>query len=386
MKPVVALLNAILLGTFLINPLTAQEDRSFLNPPEVLMKKQYAPGHQLQNRKFTGIPSLAVSKDGQRMWSVWYAGTSPGEDENNYVVLAQSLDAGETWEEVLVVDPDGAGPVRAFDPEVWIDPLGKLWVFWAQTIGMNGTEAGVWAMTSDTNSGVRVNWSEPKRLTDGIMMCKPTVLSNGEWVLPASTWRLTDHSARMVVSRDQGKTWKVKGAIQVPRENRVYDEHMFVEKEDGTIWALIRTNYGIGESFSSDQGETWSPLQPSLFAHPSARFFIRRLHSGNLLLVKHGPLRVRTGRSHLMAFVSSDDGFTWSRGLLLDQRAGVSYPDGQETEDGTLHIVYDRDRTGDREILLATFTEEAIWHSAYDEKMVEIARDRKTISSKPKGE
>ncbi|WP_202927917.1 sialidase family protein [Cyclobacterium roseum] len=350
------------------------------------MKKQYAPGHQLQNRKFTGIPSLAVSKDGQRMWSVWYAGTSPGEDENNYVVLAQSLDAGETWEEVLVVDPDGAGPVRAFDPEVWMDPTGKLWVFWAQTIGMNGTEAGVWAMTSDGGSEPGANWSDPKRLTDGIMMCKPTVLSNGEWALPASTWRLTDHSARMVVSRDQGKTWKVKGSIQVPRENRVYDEHMFVEKEDGTIWALIRTNYGIGESFSSDQGETWSPLQPSLFAHPSARFFIRRLHSGNLLLVKHGPLRVRTGRSHLMAFVSSDDGFTWSRGLLLDQRAGVSYPDGQETEDGTLHIVYDRDRTGDREILLATFTEEAIWHSAYDEKMVEIARDRKTISSKPKGE
>ncbi|MDN3688950.1 sialidase family protein [Cyclobacterium jeungdonense] len=105
-----------------------------------------------------------------------------------------------------------------------------------------------------------------------------------------------------------------------------------------------------------------------------------------LLLVKHGPLRIRTGRSHLMAFVSQYDGLTWSRGLLLDQREGVSYPDGQETEDDILHIVYNRDRTGDREVLLTTFTEEAIWRSAYDEKMVEIARARKTISSKPRGE
>lgn len=386
MKPAIAFLLAVILLTFPNRFLQAQEDRSFLHPPKVFLKTDFAPAHELQNRKFTGIPSLALSEDGKRMWSVWYAGTSPGEDENNYVVLAHSLDAGETWQELLVVDPDGKGPVRAFDPEVWRDPTGKLWVFWAQTIGMNGTEAGVWAMTAEIDASEALSWTDPKRLTDGIMMCKPTVLSNGEWALPASTWRLTDHSARMVVSNDKGNTWQVKGAIHVPRENRAYDEHMFVEKKDGTIWALLRTNYGIGESFSTDQGETWSPLQPSLFAHPSARFFIRRLHSGNLLLVKHGPLSVRTGRSHLMAFVSRDDGRTWSRGLLIDQREGVSYPDGQETADGTIRIVYDRDRTGAREILVASFTEKAVWDSAHDEKMVELARGRKTVSRKPREE
>jgi len=79
-----------------------------------------------------------------------------------------------------------------------------------------------------------------------------------------------------------------------------------------------------------------------------------------LLLVKHGPISIRTGRSHLTAYVSKDDGLTWSDGLLLDERSGVSYPDGQQSPDGTIHIIYDYSRTGAREILMATFTEDDV--------------------------
>jgi len=77
-----------------------------------------------------------------------------------------------------------------------------------------------------------------------------------------------------------------------------------------------------------------------------------------LLLVKHGPIDTRTGRSHLTAFISTDDGRTWTGGLLLDERTGVSYPDGQQTPDGLIRIIYDFSRTGERNILMATFREE----------------------------
>jgi predicted neuraminidase len=135
---------------------------------------------------------------------------------------------------------------------------------------------------------------------------------------------------------------------------------MIVERKDESLWMLVRTSYGIGESVSKDRGVTWSALVPSSIRHPSARFFIRRLGSGNLLLVKHGPINERTGRSHLTAYVSDDDGRTWSNGLLLDEREGVSYPDGQQSQDGTIHIIYDYSRTGAREILMATFTEDDV--------------------------
>lgn len=321
---------------------------------------------------------MAVSPKG-RMWAIWYAGPSAGEDCNNYVVVSTSGDQGKNWEEVLVIDPDGPGPVRAFDPEMWVDPEGRLWVFWAQSIGHTGTVAGVWAIsTSDPESSDPV-WSDPRRLTDGIMMCKPMVLQGGEWVLPASTWRLTNHSARLVISTDKGQTWQLRGAADIPEDDRTFDEHMVVERKDGSLWMLVRTKYGIGESISNDHGKTWGPLVPSKLKHPSSRFFIRRLMSGNLLLVKHGPAGLKTGRSHLMAFISKDDGITWSEGLLLDERAGVSYPDGQQTEDGRIFIVYDFDRTGNQQILMTSFTEEDIV-TCSDIRMVEVFMRRRTVS------
>jgi len=65
----------------------------------------------------------------------------------------------------------------------------------------------------------------------------------------------------------------------------------------------------------------------------------------------------RTGRSHLTAFISKDDGATWEGGLLLDERGGISYPDGQQAKDGTIYITYDYSRTRHRAIYVATFTE-----------------------------
>ncbi len=351
-----------------IPSLHAQPDSSYLAPPRVVSNpgREYSGSH----RAFQGIPSLAVSPEG-RYWATWYAGKTPGEDRNNYVIVATSGDKGTSWEYVHVVDPDGAGPIRAFDPQIWVAPDGRLRTFWAQAIGHEGAQAGVWTMHTDDPDAAHPGWSSPRRLTDGIMMGKPAVLSSGEWVLPASTWG-TERSAKMVVSRDQGRSWHIRGAAHVPGEVRTFDEHQVIERKDGALWMLVRTTYGIGESVSTDRGETWSPVQPSGIRHPSARFFIRRLQSGNLLLVKHGPIHEKTGRSHLTAFLSDDDGTSWTGGLLLDERNGVSYPDGQQTPDGVIHIIYDYSRTDEKEILMARFTEQDIISGYQDSPTVSL--------------
>ncbi|MFM8620289.1 MAG: exo-alpha-sialidase [Opitutaceae bacterium] len=302
-----------------------------------------------------------------RLWATWYAGVTPNEDRNNYVVVSTSGDGGATRQEVLTIDPDAGGPVRAFDPEIWLAPDGRLFVFWAQGVGddeesraVSALKAGVWCVTTDAPAVARPKWSAPRRLTDGIMMCKPLVLSTGEWVLPASLWRLADHSARMVVSPDRGTTWSLRGACHVPLADRRHDEHIIVERRDGTLWLLARTTYGIGESVSTDRGRTWPELKASAIPHPTARFFVTRLNSGNLLLVKHGSMETRGTRSHLTGYVSRDDGRTWSGGLLLDERVGVSYPDGQQAADGVIRIAYDFSRVGARHILFARFREEDV--------------------------
>lgn len=355
-------------------------DPPSLDPPQHVGPPE--PLHASSNRGFQGIPSLAVSPKG-RLWATWYAGITPKEDHNNYAVLSTSGDNGQTWKEVMIVDPDADGPVRAFDPELWVSPDGKLHWFWAQARGHAGFPGGVWSLTAADPEVETPKWSDPVRITDGVMMCKPFVLSTGEWVLPTSLWRTQDDSAQMLVSTDAGKTWSLRGACNVPQQDRQFDEHILIEKNDKSLWLLARTKYGIGESFSTDRGKTWPDLKPSGIEHPSARFFIRRLKSGNLLLVKHGPIDERTGRSDLTTFVSTDDGKSWTGGLMLDERKGVSYPDGQQTDDGLIRIIYDFSRTGERHILMATFREADVKAGKPVSKDVQL---RQIVSDASRGE
>lgn len=355
MKKMASRLVAVSLGLAAICVANAEESAS-LNPPKHFGAPR--PEHSATNRAFQGIPSLAVAPRG-RLWAAWYAGVTPAEDKNNYAVLITSGDGGATWKEILTVDPDGDGPVRAFDPELWVSPDQRLFYFWAQMDkGQRDPRLGVWYVETAEPDAAQPKWSQPRRIGDGVMMCKPIVLTNGDWVLPISKWREHDNSAQMVVSSDKGKNWTVRGGCNVPVEARSFDEHMFVERRDGSLWLLARTKYGIGESISTDSGKTWHELKPSAIPHTSSRFFISRLASGNLLLVKHGPFDMKTGRSHLMGFISKDDGKTWGGGLMLDERTGVSYPDAQQTSDGLIRVIYDFSRTGERNILLATFREE----------------------------
>ena len=91
--------------------------------------------HTAQKRRHTGIPSIAVSAGG-RLWATWYGSNTGGEDSNNYCTLATSSDGGISWKEVLVADPDGEGPLRAFDPEVWVSPENIL--FWTSGFSYTG--------------------------------------------------------------------------------------------------------------------------------------------------------------------------------------------------------------------------------------------------------
>lgn len=193
-------------------------------------------------------------------------------------------------------------------------------------------------------------------------MNKPTLLSTGEWILPVThasepvrNWFAGPKQMQGVgISTDPGKTWKLHGALKAPEWAL---ENMITELRDGRLWMLIRTRGGfLWESYSTDRGRTWSDGAAMTIANPGSRFFIRRLASGNLLLVNH---HKTTWRSNLTARLSSDEGKTWNEGLLLDER-GVSHPDGAEGEDGLIWITYDRGRTNEGLILMARFREEDV--------------------------
>lgn len=221
---------------------------------------------------------------------------------------------------------------------------------------------------------------------NGFMMNKPLVTSKGEWLFPCAIWCDTSGSvpserhgleneqfSNVYASTDCGKTITLRGHADIP--GRSFDEHMLVEKKDGALWMLVRTFKGIGESFSTDGGYTWTPGRNSHIDGPCSRFFIRRLKSGRLLMINHynfdqridlddimnqGNVKSWKGRSHLTAMLSEDDGETWPYTLLLDERNEVSYPDAKEADNGYIYVTYDWERVTQREILMARFTEDDI--------------------------
>ncbi|MFV1964990.1 MAG: sialidase family protein [Pirellulaceae bacterium] len=349
---------ALSLAVSLAFPLPSVRAEDVKDPAAAAPSLNVAPGPEYADnvRMFQGIPSLERSPQG-RLWATWYGG-GVTEDRHNYIMLVTSGDDGKTWSGLkLVIDPDRDGPVRAYDPCPWLDPRGRLWLFWAQR---SGVQPYLFATTTDNPDEENATWSEPRRICEGVMMCKPTVTRQKVWLLPTAIW-YREGSCRVVASDDQGKTWSLRGTATVPDpKDRNCEEPMIVERHDGSLWMWVRTRYGIGHSVSTDGGRIWSDVVPSQVAHATARFFVRRLASGHLLLVKHGPLTERTGRSHLTAYLSKDDGRSWQGGLVLDERSGVSYPDGFQKEDGRIYVIRDYDRTGDKEILMSVFTEEDV--------------------------
>ena len=331
---------------------------------------------------------------GGRLWSCWVGG---GDSSAAFLVVAYSDDDGEHWTEpYFVVDPhrqdlpyERCSRVGNF----WCDPLGRLWFFFKQSFEMFDGCASNWYIRCDDPDAAELVWTEPTYVGIGASLNKPIVLSNGAWMLPVSLWERWHISepfrhcfheldpvrgASVFVSSDQGRTWGWRGCVIFPDSE--FNEHMVVERTDNVIWMLSRTMDGIGESFSTDFGHTWSKPRPSSIGHVtstvprprsgtgpvgsarSSRFHIRRLHSGRLLLVKHGT-RIDRGsdrRSHLTAYLSDDDGATWGAGFLLDERHQISYPDVALAPDGYLYVQYDRNRAADGEILFARITEEDI--------------------------
>ena len=341
-----------------------------------LRKPEILSGAPAPDFSFQGIPGVEVTPAGTR-FAIWYGG-GQGEGPDNFLMLARSAPGDGAWHVThRIVHPHPE--VRCFDPAIWIAPDGRLLLFWSQSrsvFNKNISDGvnGVWVSVCTAPDAPLPAWSTPRRIADGIMLNKP-IGSGKKWLLPVSVWAdgvgggkvppslAARVGAGVLVTEDGGSTFQWRGSVRIPSGN-IYDEHVIAELSGNRLLMLIRTTWGIAEAFSTDGGFTWSPVSPFRFGGPNSRFALRRLRSGALLLVNHRERPGATGdwrpREMLTAYLSDDDGETWSSGMLIDPREGISYPDLAETADGTILCIYDRDRYGAGEILLSTFTEREV--------------------------
>jgi len=315
-----------------------------------------------ENWQWMGIPTIERASNG-RLWCSFFTGGPKEPDPANCILLSTSQDNGDSWSAPQIII-DLPGSARAFDPTLWHDPEGRLWLIYNKA-DLVTRDFSIWAITTEQSAMADPQWSSPRKIEVdapfAFRLNKPTVLATGEWLLPA-TWAETTPTGwfpdtrllqGVAISTDCGRTWKLHGGVDSPPWAL---ENMIVERRDGRLWMLIRTGGGvIWESFSTDRGRTWSDGSPTTLVNPGVRFFIRRLASGRLLLINTFDPKCRKGLRACLSDLQDEIGFP--AGLELDSRDNVSYPDAVQASDGLIYAVHDCDRSGVGEILLDVFSE-----------------------------
>jgi len=326
-------------------------------------------------RSWQGIPGIERAANG-RLWATWYTGDVGEGAIGNYMMAATCADVGQKWSKPIAIQ--GPKGTRIGDPLPWIDPKGRLWLFYTQLTEKTETTPllrATFAIRTDDPGNATPPWSEPFVVaTDGILFGKPIIRHDGAWIAPffingqsVKNAEIGGKKTGTLISTDQGTTWQWLGGTSVPENLLNFSEATIAERKDRSLWMVIRTSVGLYESASADGGRTWSEVtpMPGFEKGPSTRACMSKLASGAFMLVYHDAPPNKSGsfgRARMTVWLSDDEGRTWPHKLLLDERSGVSYPDAVQAPDGRIFITYDlgRYRAGDKAILFGVLREEDI--------------------------
>jgi len=272
-----------------------------------------------------------------------------------------SKDGGRTWGERKA---EGKLPDRTYTVVPLLDHDGEVHLLSMVGRGQGRNVAvdhfiDVWHQR--TTNG-RTKWLAPNVIYEGycgaIMDFKQ--LNSGRLVAPFAWWVPNRPAAPPVGanlcttfhSDDGGRTWTKSGSdVSSPcypgfvGNNYGADEPSILELKGGRLWMLMRTQTGfLYESFSSDQGETWSDGQPSRFAGSSSPPVLWRMPDGRILVLwnncesppAHEGAGVYVNRDALHAAVSDDEGVTW-RGFREVYRDPLEYESPPHTDHGSAY-------------------------------------------------
>jgi|GEM_PF-131727 len=322
--------------------------------------------------------NLVILPDGT--WEAFRAINSKGTFK---LARTRSNDQGRTWsalETLRDLPGEGWGGAVALR-----DRQGAIQLFFLR-LRLNGDAKtarkiavdrfiDLWHLRS-TSTGDGQGWSEPRRIFEGYIGSAQMALqlASGRIILPFGSWVAERKPApptganfcTLVYSDDDGKTWTQSSAQLVAPCHEGFNgnnygacEPSVIQRNDGQVWMLMRTQDGfLYESYSKD-GAEWSPAKPSRFRSSSSPAAIAKLGDGRLVVAwNHCEMPPRAegklvygGRDALHLAIADPQGEHWRgfREVYLDTRRndsppksgdrGTAYPFLIVAKDGRIGVV-----------------------------------------------
>jgi len=240
-------------------------------------------------------------------------------------------------------------------------PSGELWLFYK--VGKRVADWTGW-LTKSKDGGR--TWSKGEPLPQGFL----GPIKNKPLLLPGADGR-PEHGRLLCGSSTENDGWRFHVEIydlataqweyvgpvestlapptQQPDTLTPIDciQPSFLQLKDGRLQVLMRSRNGfLATSYSSDQGQTWTPVTLTAVPNNQSGTDAVTLSDGRHVLAYNNfqtlPGTKKGPRTPLSLAVSDDDGRTWRHVLTLEDSpiAQYSYPAIIEGSDGTLYITY----------------------------------------------
>ncbi len=299
-----------------------------------------------------------------RLAYFFLAGGTKEPSAENYTAVMFSGDDGATWSEARAVDvgfPRSGKTVGQGPTEFLTIKGGKtVLLFFATHSNTWNTDWQSWSIESDDNCRT---WSAPKplpgRLANATFIRPAIRTSDGRLMIPCQHYldpaRIADSRNSVLVSNDDGKTWKEYGNIRCPLKPEVHlwAEPTIVELSENHIVMLIRPQWGGGTTLfradSFDGGETWPDVaEKTEIPNPSSKATLLSLGENRVALI-HNPNP--NHRSPLALWISFDGMKTWpyKRVLVKEScdgpKGNINYPEGFVSVDRKwIYLAFDNNR------------------------------------------
>jgi predicted neuraminidase len=281
----------------------------------------------------------------------------------NAVILGrETFDYGQTWnyDSVVMTGHAHCGQINTG----FISTGDRMFMFYNTYAGRvrsvegyfsDGTE-DVWVKSSDDTG---YSWTEPVQLSDYFERRQPYSLvvrqngirlTTGRLVLPVylctNYWPPIKKGQKregfgLIISDDNGKTWRVCVHDISPEFFGCVEEPAVVQCADETLLMYFRTNRKtIWQSRSTDLGETWGPVTDTGIVGTAASVALCKLPDGRLVLAWNDH---PTKRTFLSVAISKDDGKTWIGPDVVDMVCIEPVPPLQHEQVGNVGLAVDQE-------------------------------------------